>query len=318
MIIAWVLGGRGLLGSALCRALSRDDTSLFTPPERFCWDQGQKLSSQIAEAVQAFSSRAASAERWEIYWAAGIGTLSSPPEALAPETNAFSNLLRLIESDRRLSGMPGSVTLASSAGAIYAGSPDEIITEKTPPTPASPYAHEKLRQEELLNSFAMAHQGISAFIARISTLYGSGQSTGKPQGLLTQIARSMVRHKSIEIYVPYDTIRDYIAADDAAAAIIETLRSTRTRPHVLIKIIASEKPTTIAEVVSIFKRLTRTAPRIVTSTSRLSGYYSRRVQFRSTVFPEKPLTPRRSLYVGVAELMAAERIAFARNTEDRK
>jgi len=318
MIIAWVLGGRGLLGSALCRVLSRDDTLLFTPPEHFCWDQDRKLSSQIAEAVQAFSSKAATAERWEIYWAAGIGTLSSPAEALAPETDAFSTLLRFIESDRRLSGMRGSVTLASSAGAIYAGSPDEIITEETVPTPTSPYAHEKLQQEKLLNSFAVANQGISALIARISTLYGLGQSAGKPQGLLTQIARSMLRRKTVEIYVPYDTIRDYIAADDAATAIVETLRSTQKRPHVLVKIIASEKPTTIAEVLSIFKRLARTPPRIVTSTSRLSGYYSRRVQFRSTVFPENPLTPKRSLYVGVAQLMAAERTAFACNTEDRK
>ena len=38
MTVAWVVGSGGLLGSALCRMLSRRDTTLFVPAERFRWE----------------------------------------------------------------------------------------------------------------------------------------------------------------------------------------------------------------------------------------------------------------------------------------
>ena len=207
---------------------------------------------------------------------------------------------------------PGAIAFASSAGAIYAGSSDEVVTENTPPTPTTAYAREKLRQEGLIHSFAGANSRISVLIARISTLYGPGQAAGRRQGLLAHIARSTLRNRPIQIYVPYDTIRDYIAADDAAVAMLAALRATSAKPRLVTKIIASERPTTIAEIISIFMRIARRAPRIVTSASRLSDLYSRRVQFRSIVLPECAKTPTRSLIVGISQLLAAERAAFVR------
>jgi UDP-glucose 4-epimerase len=312
MTIAWVLGSGGLLGTALCRTLRINGTELFVSPERFCWDSGPELASQLAFAVQAFASQIGASDRWEIYWAAGVGVMSSSEDALAPETRALSLLLRLIESERRLMAASGAIAFASSAGAIYAGSSDEVVTENTPPTPTTAYAREKLRQEDLIRSFAGTNSRMTVLIARISTLYGPGQAAGKRQGLLAHIARSALRKQPIQIYVPYDTIRDYIAADDAAAAMLAALRATSANPRLLTKIIASEHPTTIAEIISIFMRIARRTPLIVTSASRLSSLYSRRVQFRSIVLSECAVTPRRSLIIGIAQLLAAERAAFAR------
>jgi hypothetical protein len=59
-------------------------------------------------------------------------------------------------------------------------------------------------------------------------------------------------------------------------------------------------------------RIARRTPLIVTSASRLSSLYSRRVQFRSIVLPEYVRPPTRSLIVGIAQLLAAERDAFVR------
>lgn len=311
MKIAWVLGAGGLLGSALCRELRRQGSKLFIPGESFCWSTGSELAPQMKQAVQAFASRVGADDQWEIYWAAGIGTMSSLTASLAPETAALSLLLRLLESHQSLTTAPGAIALASSAGAIYAGSTDDIITEDSKPEPTTAYAQEKLKQEELVGSFAVAKIRTAALIARISTLYGPGQATGKQQGLLAHIARRILRNQPVQIYVPFDTIRDYIAADDAAVAMVATLRATNLRPRVLIKIIASEIPVTIAEIVSIFKRTGRRTPRIVTSTSKLSGLYSRRVQFRSIVSPDCSTLPTTRLPVGIARLMMAERSAFA-------
>jgi UDP-glucose 4-epimerase len=210
--------------------------------------------------------------------------------------------------------VPGAIAFASSAGAIYAGTRDAIITEHTAPAPTTAYAREKLMQEGLLAAFALAHPRMTALNARISTIYGPGQATVKQQGLLTHIARCILRNQPIQIYVPYDTIRDYIAVDDAASAITRALFLANQQPGVCTKIIASEKPTTIAEIISVFKRIARRGPLIVTSASKLTSLYARRVQFRSVVLTDGARPMVTSLAVGIAQLMVAERAAFVRSS----
>lgn len=310
MMTAWVLGSRGLLGSALCRMLCLNGTELFSPAERFRWSSGPDLALQLTAAVQAFAARVGGRRRWEIYWAAGVGTMGSSADDLALETHALSLLLRLVESNPKLVAIPGAIAFASSAGAIYAGSPDYIISENTAPAPTTAYAREKLRQETLVCSFAQTSSDRIALLARLSTIYGPGQSLGKQQGLLAHIARCILRNQPIQIYVPLDTIRDYINADDAAASMVAALHAVSGYPGVFTKIIASEQPTTIAEIISIFKRIARRAPRIVTSAGKLTGIYSRRIQFQSVVTPKCAELLKTSLLVGIANVMAAERALY--------
>ena len=310
MTTAWVLGSGGLLGSALCRALGRDGTRLFFAAERFGWASASQFEPQLEAAVQAFAASIGATDRWEIYWAAGVGTMGSSDRDLALETGFLTQLLRLVDSESSLAARPGAVAFASSAGAIHAGSPYNIITENTSPAPTTAYGREKLRQEDLVRSIADANGRRDVLLARFSTLYGPGQSFGKQQGLLAHIARCILRSRPIQIYVPLDTIRDYIAADDAATAMIAALRAPSEAPHVLTKIIASEQPTTVAEIISIFRRIARRAPRVITSAGNLTGIYSRRVQFQSVVAPKCTGASRTSLFVGIAQVMAAERSAF--------
>ena len=150
MTIAWVIGGSGLLGSALSRALRNHGPVLFAPPSRFNWGNSHELTRQFAAAVHSFANQVGINSRWEIYWAAGVGTMSSSATALAPETDALSILLGLIKSQPQLIAEHGTLVLASSAGAIYAGATDQIINENTLPAPTTAYAHEKIRQEEML------------------------------------------------------------------------------------------------------------------------------------------------------------------------
>jgi UDP-glucose 4-epimerase len=304
MTIAWVLGGGGLLGSALCRSLRQEGTALFVPAEYFAWVSETALASQLTEAVRAFAAAAHSAKRWEIYWAAGIGTMGSREPELTPETQTLSHLIRLLKAEPTLMITPGGFAFASSAGAIYGGSTDPLISENTPPAPTSPYAREKLRQEELLAG--LADHGKAVLVARISTLYGPGQAPGKKQGLITHMARCMLKNQLIQIYVPLDTIRDYITADDAALEVIATLRMRALTPDRFVKIVASERGATIAQIVSAFKTITRRSPRIVTTSSILGNLYSRRVQFKSVVGPCRRGVAKTTLLVGIAQVMASE------------
>lgn len=313
MAIAWVIGGNGLLGSALQSSLQQQGYDLFTPTERFTWNDASKLTEQLTQAVNEFSFAVSTADNWYIYWAAGVGTMSSSTDELATETITLAAVLTLLEGKNSLMTTTGSIAFASSAGAIYAGSKDRVINENSKAVPTTEYAKEKLKQEELLGNFSIRNDQVTVLLARISTLYGEGQANGKRQGLLAHIARCLLRQQAIHIYVPLDTIRDYITANDAAIAMIECLNRLQGKTGVYIKIIASETPTTIAEIISVFKRITRRNPRVVSSVSCLTGLYTRRVQFKSVTIPLNEKMLKTSLAVGISQVMAAERLSFTRH-----
>lgn len=312
MTAVWIIGAHGLLGSALHRALEGRVVRLFDPAERFCWHDEALLYAQLQAAIETFAGFADDSDSWQIYWAAGIGTMGSKQEELATETRTLSKMLGLIESEPRLMAKNGGFAFSSSAGAIYAGADDDIITEDTAVSPTTDYAREKLKQEALVTAFADKNVRIAALLARISTLYGPGQAKGKKQGLLAHIARCLVRNQPVHIYVPFDTIRDYISTDDAAFAISEAMGVLNGRHGAFIKIIASEQPVTIAEIISIFKRIARRRPSIVSSASKLSGLYTRRVQFRSITMPLGRQARKTSLLIGISQVMNAERLSFSR------
>lgn len=311
MSIAWVFGSSGLLGSALTRVLASGQGARYLPALRMSWQDEALMAGQLADLVAGFAAQVREHPSWELYWAAGVGTMGSTAAELALETRTLSRLLALMAAEPALMSRPGYIALASSAGAIYAGSTDDIISETSAIAPTTAYARAKLEQEALLQAFAEAQPQVCCLLARITTIYGPGQATGKRQGLLAHMARSIVRHKPIQIFVPFDTIRDYIAVDDAAAVMVAGLRRSDWREgRVRMKIVASELPLTIAEIISTFRRIARRPPLIATSASRLSSMYARRVQFRSVVLPDCRSLPRTSLLIGVAQLMAAERQAF--------
>ena len=317
MIAAWVIGSGGLLGSALSRQLRSEvrseGTLLFSPRQRFSWNAPHLRTRQIAAAVEQFAARLEDATAWEIYWAAGIGTMRSCPADLIDETNAIRELLMHLGSSANFRKKVGTVGLASSAGAIYAGSRNWMITEESPPAPTTAYAHAKLEQESLIQKFAASRSNVGALALRLSTLYGPGQAQGKPQGLLTHIARSIVLGRPIQIYVPLDTVRDYIAVDDAAVDVIRGMRSAAKECSFTRRIISSEQPTTISEILSVFRRVAPRPPRIVTSAIADTALYGRRAQFRSIAIPR--LTPSRkiSLMVGASQVLEAELARYARS-----
>lgn len=315
MNIVWVLGSGGLLGRAVRRTQVALGSKLFNPEIRFSWHESENLAKQIADALERFAQTVRQHSRWEICWAAGVGSMGSSQTDLNAETQALRQLLTLISRNKLLMSKGGALVFSSSAGALYAGSADFIITENSVDCPINAYGREKLQQEQIVKDFSDQCERVKVLIARISTLYGPGQSLSKPQGLITHIARQLIRNRPIQIYVPYDTIRDYISTDDAAGLIAQTIEEMKPQQNFLLKIIASEKPVTIAEILSIFKRIARRSPLIVKSATKLTATYPRRVQFRSVVSPNLSKNNLRSLPIGIAQLISAERISLMRAAE---
>ena len=310
MKAVWIIGRGGLLGSALAAVAQGGDRVSFVPDIRFSWDDADVLAEQLRAAVADFAALAAPVGRWEILWAAGIGTLGSAEHEAGAEYRNLAALLDALDRQPTLLRQPRAIAFASSAGAVYGGSADAVINEDSPVAATTPYGRIKLAQEALLDAFAQ-RTGTSVLITRLSTLYGAGQSERKAQGLLTHIARSLLLHQPIQIYVPLDTIRDYLAVEDAAGTIVRTLATGDEAGRCRVRIVASERPVTIAEILALYRRIARRTPRYTTSLSRRTAAYSSRLQFRS-LHARDAANPPMPLALGIGRLWQKELERYVR------
>jgi UDP-glucose 4-epimerase len=113
----------------------------------------------------------------------------------------------------------GKVIYISSGGTVYGIPKTDIIAEDHPLDPINPYGLSKLAVEKFLGVFH--HQyGLDYSILRLSNPYGSRQREGSGQGVIgTWIDR--LRHgRPIELWGDGSSVRDYLAVEDAANAIM--------------------------------------------------------------------------------------------------
>lgn len=305
----WVIGGGGLLGSALSRELMISST-VFRPRVALDWSDPNALSFQVEAAVREFGSSIGVSSRWEIYWSAGIGNMGSSSEQLECETKALRAMLGALSGNEHLCACGGSLAFASSAGALYAGTTDDLVTEHSALAPTTPYAFAKLEQEALLGDFSRRQPIHRVLIARISTLFGAGRPGRDPRGLFGVMARSIYSHEPVKIFVPLDTMRDYIYSDDAARSMIDALRCIPESDPLLVKIVASQRITTIAEIVALFGRIGRRHLRVVTGATAMTSKYAGLMQFRSSVGPDTAEKYKSTLHVCVARILEAERLSY--------
>ena len=313
MIHAWVLGSGGMLGSAINRQLELQGTTVYRYAERFDWKNIDQLCIQFRLALAEFMNRLSSEDQWEIYWAAGVGAMNSTTADLLSETYALEEFLDLLQQKLMLLKFPGLIGFASSAGALYSSCSDFEITELSTVTAKTDYAKAKLTQEQMFINFLSKVAGVNLLLARFSTLYGPGQSFGKQQGLLSHIARCALRHQPIEIFVPLDTLRDYMFSDDAALDFIHSLRLLCIDEcKYRIKIIASERSITISQIISTFSRLIQKHVRLVFSRNRLSNLYTARICYRSIYRHNDDGDRRRhhTLTEGMSALLLKERKTY--------
>ena len=309
--LTWVIGEGGLLGSHVRRALRPrgDRLQPWTCPERpFAWKDRDRLRDQLGASVAAFEGEVrARGGSWAVLWCAGVGIVGADQSLLEIERLAFQWLLEFLGQGLAAPGqsVAGLVFFASSGGAVYGDCPDRPITEASSPRPISAYGRHKLALENLLSAWAAAHPAVATLIARISNLYGVGQGSQKPQGLISHLSRSLIFQQHINIYVSLDTIRDYYYAVDCARALtacidhlLPTAGSAHPAPRVL-KIFASEQTASIAQILGVFVTLTRFRPRFICHPGPASRIQPRNLQFRSTVLRDVVPTQRTDLLTGV-------------------
>lgn len=299
----WVVGAGGLLGSAVTKAAGQAG-GLAVHRTDVPW---QDPDASIGALMSTARTLVGHGRALYLAWCAGAGVIGTSQQVLDLELQTFTRFLAEFGDLLASTGAPAPLMfLASSAGGVYAGSDQPLISETTEARPTSPYGRLKLGQEDAVHRFA-ERTGASVLVGRIANLYGPGQDLSKPQGLISQLCHAQVKRTPLNVYVSLDTARDYIHAADAAAMIIAARHRLAAAPTgtVRTKIIATGTATTLAAVLGILRRTTRRTPPVVLGQSPNAAFQTRNLRFRSAVWPELAAEVTTPLPVGVAETMAA-------------
>jgi UDP-glucose 4-epimerase len=303
----WVVGVNGLLGSALKRELpNRPRWQLIHTPS-LPWHH-PSMTTRTARTIvrnllrHSMSDNAQKNDNeWSIVWVAGSGVVGSSAESLTAEYRQFTAILRVIGEEVTAAGAAsrGTMFYASSAGGIYAGSHNPPYTEKTTPSPLAPYGHNKLRMEAAVTRFAQK-TGVAALIGRIANLYGPGQKLDKMQGLISHLAKAQFSPQPASIFVPLDTVRDYLYVDDCATLILNSIEklaritAIEKVPTTTTKIFCSGQAVTISSLIGYFRALAKGHPHIMLGSSHLTSLQAIDLRLESVVWPDLdrcPLTP---------------------------
>jgi len=285
--LAWVVGAGGLLGSHVLRAVSSDSAFRpFAPPGgRLPWGDAAGLDEAFAAGARAFlrTARQETCDGWAVLWCAGAGVVASPPEELEADRRGWERFLAALGEalDAASPRLEGRLLLSSSAGGVWGGSTERPITEETPPRPLSAYGEMHLARERALAAFVARRAGVRAVVVRLTNLYGPGQRLDKPQGLISHVSRSVLLRRPVHLYVPLDTVRDYLFAEDAGPAVLAAL-GTATGGTPGLRLVASEEPTTVAEILAAFHRVTRRRVAVVSGMHSAAALQPSHLTFRST------------------------------------
>ncbi|TFD09628.1 MULTISPECIES: NAD-dependent epimerase/dehydratase family protein [unclassified Cryobacterium] len=308
--LVWVIGSRGLLGSAIVSAVEdRPGWAVLDVPS-LPWTDDARMVAAVNRATNLLLDQSRiSQSRWAIVWAAGAVVTSSSAEQIERELEQFRLIVSSIASTVAATGgqQSGAFFYASSAGGIYAGSPEPPFSELTEPHPLSGYGQFKLDAEQVMTR-VLAPARISTLAGRISNIYGPGQRLTKMQGLISHIAKAQFGTQPASIFVPLETSRDYIYVRDCAELILDGLDRTLilsdagTTVHTM-KNLVSGQSVTISTLLGLFRSISKNHPHVMLGYSAAGALQAVDLRLKSVVWTdldERNLTP---LPVGIRNTM---------------
>jgi UDP-glucose 4-epimerase len=284
MTAAWIIGARGMLGSAMVREMGHRAGWTVAKTDPLPWVDGADAVRTASALAADRLVAAADGGPWAVIWTAGAAVTASNDEQVEVELEQLEAALDGMRSalEARSGGM---FFYASSAGGVYAGSDDPPFTEASRPQPISPYGRLKLRSEVIVAEFART-LGAPSLIGRFANIYGPGQRLDKMQGLISHIALTRLTASAASIYVPLDTLRDYIYVDDGARLALDALERLAVEGGSVTKILASGQSTTIGALLGHFRAISKARPRVVLGTSSIGARQAHDLRLRSTVWPD--------------------------------
>jgi UDP-glucose 4-epimerase len=288
--LTWVIGGSGLIGSAI-RAAAPDPFAA----QRVPWADPDASVLALGGELDRFV-RAADGRPWSIAWAAGAATVSSDDAETEREAAVFRRFAELVAAARL--GPRGAFFLTSSAGGVHAGSVHPPFDERTPSAPISPYGRARLAQEQAATE--LLADRLPVVIGRLSNVYGPGQNIHKLQGLISRLAVCSIMREPLNLFVPLSTVRDYVYVTDVAAAVhgwLDHAAGGGTGAHV--RIIASGTGTSAGQLVRMAQDIGHRRVPIAMGSHPSAGRQAADLRFVPSVIPGAPPLPQTPLPVGM-------------------
>jgi UDP-glucose 4-epimerase len=297
--IAWVVGQGGMLGGAVAHAIDADPRRRWRLIQQpgLPWGDDGAFAAAVDAGLEALRDAvsAAAGEDWAIVWVAGAAVTAATAEQVARELAQFRLFCERVAAvfDAELLAR-GCLFYSSSAGGVYGGSTNPPFTEETEPAPISLYGRFKLDAEQL--AVRLTASGCRVLVGRITNLYGPGQKLGKLQGLISHLAKAQLSPKPATIFVPVETVRDYIFVDDCARLLLDALDRLLGCPAGtgVTKILGSGRGTSIADLLGQFRQIEKRRPNAMLGYSAQAALQGLDLRMRSVVWPEldhRELTP---------------------------
>jgi UDP-glucose 4-epimerase len=285
-----VVGSGGLLGRAVVAELTRRGHDVVT--SAIPWSDNRLARDVVVDDARRFR------DFDNVVWCAGAGVNGTSRDEFAQENELLGSVLEQLDC--------GTFFHASSAGGVYAGTPNAPHDENSSPSPLGDYGRAKLDAEALVRRL-----NTRTVIGRFANLYGPGQNLSKPQGLISHLCRGYLLASPVSIYVPMDTLRDYLFVTDAAEMVGDALEHAVTVPEKsTTKIFASGQAVTIGAILGACRSVFHRRPNVVQAASPLSAMQGSDLRLRSVVWPEIDRRTHRTLHAGIASTLNATRSAL--------
>lgn len=184
-----------------------------------------------------------SAISYTIIWtAATVNPVSaeSNPDQVRQEYDTFC---RFIEDVEPFFAQISNFIFFSSAGCVYSGNSSNF-SESDEAYGSNAYGRLKSSMETKLVGANFPYT-----ILRISNVYGSGQRTGRGQGVIAEWLSAINDGLPIKIYGSQLSSRDYLYVDDLVSAVATVVEYPRTG----IFNLGFGKSSTLSEIISILK-----------------------------------------------------------------
>jgi UDP-glucose 4-epimerase len=216
-----VLGGTGLLGAEISRALVDAGDEVAAVARRA--PRGA-TSAVLAEASYvggdvddaAFLDEVLAGADRVVYAVGCPFPAESNLDPVSDVEKTLPSLLRVLQAMRRHPG--ARFTFISSGGTVY-GNPARLpVGEDAPCEPLTSYGIMKLTAEHYVHLYRRLY-GLDSHVVRISNAYGPTQVPGRGQGVVAAFLAAAANGEGVQIYGDGSIVRDYIHVREAASAV---------------------------------------------------------------------------------------------------
>ncbi len=185
------------------------------------------------------------------------------------------------------------IIFASTGGAIYGEANIVPTLESYTPLPLSPYGVAKFSVEQYLQYYLKVFQ-LPFVVLRFANVYGPRQDSKGEAGVVAIFTGAMLSGKRPIIYGTGKQTRDFVFVDDVVEASLCALKGKQTG----IFNIGTGKETTINEIFSVIKNLTKSSAKKIYGPTR-SGEQQRSCLDCSLAKKEFGWRPTRTLLQGL-------------------